>query len=246
MLRPFTPYTSPRLETGDRLDQATFHQRYEEMPDGFKAELIQGTVIVPPPLRMDHGKHHGLVLGWLTAYYAATPGVDLADNATVLMPPDGEPQPDALMIIKPTSGGQTREEDGYLAGAPELIVEVASSSVSYDLHAKFDSYQQEGVREYVVVVLREPEVRWFVLDGGRFVSRSADDDGIFRSTVYPGLWLDAATLLAGDARQMLDGVSSRWCAILAWFSWCRWGRNAGSLNDGQRTLDELSLIHSVP
>lgn len=206
MLRPSTPYPSLRLETGDRFDQATFHRVYEDMPDGFKAELIQGTVIAPSPLRMDHGKHHGLVLGWLTAYYAATPGVDIAGNATVLLPPDGEPQPDALMIIKPASGGQTHETDGYLAGAPELIVEVASSSVSYDLHAKFECYQQEGVREYVVVVLQEREVRWFALEQGRFVVHSADEDGIFRSTVFPGLWLDAVALLSGEARQMLDVV----------------------------------------
>lgn len=207
MLRPLTPYAeTPRLETGDRLDQPTFHRLYENTPKGFKAELIQGTVIVPSPLRWDHGKPHGLVMGWLTAYYAATPGADLADNATVLLPPDDEPQPDATLIIEPAHGGQTRNDDGYVAGAPELIVEVASSSVSYDLHTKYETYQQQGVREYVVVVLRDREVRWFVLDQGRFVPLPADEDGVFRSRVFPGLWLDAAALLAGDARQMLDVV----------------------------------------
>ncbi len=206
MLRPLMPYAQPQLETGDRLDQATFHRLYEEMPRGFNAELIQGTVIVPSPLRTNHGKYHALVLTWLGVYYAETPGVDLADNATVLLPPDGEHQPDALLIIKPDSGGQTRDDDGYLAGAPELIVEVASSSVSYDLHSKYDAYQSQGVLEYVVVVLREREVRWFVLDQGRFVQQSADGDGIFRSKIFPGLWLDAAALLAGDARQMLEVV----------------------------------------
>lgn len=207
MLRRFTPYAdSPRLETGDRLDQATFHRLYEEMPADFKAELLQGTVIVPSPLRTDHSKPHALVMTWLGVYHAATVGTDIFDNTTVLFPPDGEPQPDAALIIKPAFGGQTREQDGYLAGAPELIVEVASSSVSYDLHAKYDAYQQQGVREYVVVVLKEREVRWFVLDAGRFVALPADADGIFRSRVFPGLWLDAAALLAGDARQMLEVV----------------------------------------
>ncbi|HJT34300.1 MAG TPA: Uma2 family endonuclease [Pirellulales bacterium] len=207
MLRPLTPYPeTPRLETGDRLDQPTFHRLYEEMPGNFKAELIQGTVIVPSPLRPNHGKTHGLVMGWLMAYHAATPGTDMFDNTTALLPPDDEPQPDAMLIIKPDHGGQTRDEDGYLAGAPELIVEVASSSISYDLHAKYDTYRQEGVREYVVVVLKEREVRWFALELGRFVPLPADEDGIYRSKVFPGLWLDAAALLAGDARQMLDVV----------------------------------------
>lgn len=207
MLRPLTPYyRTPRLETGDRLDQPTFHRLYENTPKDFKAELIQGTVIVPSPLRWDHGKPHALVMTWLGVYYAATPGTDTADNVTVLLPPDDEPQPDAALIIKPACGGQTREDDGYLAGAPELIVEVASSSVSYDLHSKYDTYQQQGVREYVVVLVNEPEVRWFVLDQGRFMRLPADGDGIYRSRVFPGLWLDAAALLSGDARQMLEIV----------------------------------------
>lgn len=139
-------------------------------------------------------------------YFAATRGVDLAGNVTVLLPPDDEPEPDAVLIIKPAHGGQTRDNDGYVAGAPELIVEVASSSVSYDLHAKYETYQRQGVREYVVVVLRDREVRWFVLEQGRFVPLPADEDGVFRSKVFPGLWLDAAALLDGDARKMLEVV----------------------------------------
>lgn len=87
-----------------------------------------------------------------------------------------------------------------------MIVEVASSSVSYDLHAKYETYQQQGVQEYVVVVLRDREVRWFVLEQGRFVPLPADEDGVFRSKVFPGLWLDAAALLDGDARKMLEVV----------------------------------------
>lgn len=208
MLRRFTPYPeAPRLETGDRLDQPTFHRLYESTPEGFKAELIQGTVIVPSPLRTDHGKPHALIMAWLGVYHAATPGTDVFDNTTVLLSPEDEPQPDAALIIKPACGGQTRDDDGYLAGAPELIVEVASSSVSYDLHAKYETYQQQGVREYVVVVLRDREVRWFVLAQDRFVPLPADGDGVFRSRVFPGLWLDAAALLDGDARKMLEIVA---------------------------------------
>jgi Uma2 family endonuclease len=99
------------------------------------------------------------------------------------LPPDNEPQPDALLLIEPACGGQSRQEGGYLAAAPELVVEVASSSVSYDLHGKFRLYEQAKVREYVVIVLREKQVRWFALDeNSRFVERHADADGIFRST----------------------------------------------------------------
>lgn len=94
MLRRFTPYpNTPRLETGDRLDQPTFHRLYESTPENFRAELIRGTVFVSPQTRWSHGKCRALVTGWLGLYFAATRGVDLAGNVTVLLPPDDEPEP---------------------------------------------------------------------------------------------------------------------------------------------------------
>ncbi len=72
---------------------------------------------------------------WLGVYKAATPGVGLADNATVRLDAENEPQPDALLRME--IGGQSQiTADDYLEGAPELIVEVAASSASYDLHEK--------------------------------------------------------------------------------------------------------------
>ena len=94
-------------------------------------------------------------------------------------------------------------EDGYATGPPELIVEVASSSESIDLHAKRRDYEQAGVLEYVVVVLRQRMVRWFVLQDGTYREVEADTHGLFKSTVFPGLWLDASALLRLDVRQVM-------------------------------------------
>ena len=89
-------------------------------------------------------------------------------------------------------------------GPPELIVEVASSSASMDLHAKRRDYEQAGVLEYVVVVLRQGVIRWFVLQDGTYQEMSADTDGIFRSRVFPGLWLHANALLQLDGVTVMD------------------------------------------
>jgi Uma2 family endonuclease len=194
----------PPLEAGDHLDQATFHARYEAMPPDFRAELIGGVVFVPSPLRSEHGESHALVMGWLTNYWIATPGTRVRDNATAILSDDSEPQPDAALIIEPESGGQSSiSEDGYATGPPELIVEVASSSESIDLHRKRRDYEQAGVLEYVVVVLRQHIVRWFVLQDGAYREVAADASGIFQSTVFPGLWLDAPALLRLDGRQVM-------------------------------------------
>ena len=195
----------PRLEAGDHLDQATFHKRYEALPSEFRAELIGGIVFVPSPLRKEHGRHHALVMGWLINYWIATPGTETLDNATAILGDFSEPQPDAALIIEPAYGGQTSlSTDGYMLGPPELIVEVASSSESIDLHAKRRDYEQAGVLEYVVVVLRQRVVRWFVLQEGVFREVSAGAGGIFTSMVFPGLWLHAPALLQLNGRQVMD------------------------------------------
>jgi Uma2 family endonuclease len=192
------------LEAGDHLDQATFHARYAAMPPNFRAELIGGVVFVPSPLRSEHGESHALVMGWLTNYWIATPGTSVRDNATAILGDDSEPQPDAALVIEPESGGQSSiSEDGYATGPPELIVEVASSSEAIDLYAKRRDYEQAGVLEYVVVVLRQRVVRWFVLQDGTYRDMEADARGMFKSRVFPGLRLNAPALLRRDGRQVM-------------------------------------------
>jgi len=199
-----TPHL-PHLESGDHLDQATFHALYKATRPSFRAELIAGVVIVSSPLRADHGVAHALVMGWLTNYWIATPGTQARDNTTAILGEASEPQPDGALIIEPAYGGQTGlSEDGYASGPPELIVEVASSSVSIDLHAKRRDYEQAGVLEYIVVVLRQRRIRWFTLQGGIYTDLSADENGIYRSHVFPGLWLHADALLQRDGVQVME------------------------------------------
>jgi len=195
----------PLLEAGDHLDQATFHARYEAMPPAFRAELIGGMVIVPSPLSRGHGVYDALVMGWLTQYWVATPGTLTWDNATTILGEASEPQPDGALIVEPACGGQTGlSEDGYATGPPEFIVEVASSSVSIDLHAKRRDYEQAGVLEYMVVVVRQHVIRWFVLQHGTYQDMTTEADGIYRSNVFPGLWLHADALLRLDGVQVMQ------------------------------------------
>jgi Uma2 family endonuclease len=193
------------MEAGDHLDQATFHECYKAMPPAFRAELIGGVVIVPSPLSWGHGVYHALVMVWLGNYCIATPGTLTADNTTTILGEASEPQPDGVLIIEPTAGGQTGlSEDDYTTGPPELIVEVASSSASIDLHAKRRDYEQAGVREYVVVVIRQQVIRWFSLQNGAYREISPDADGIFRSRVFLGLWLRANALLQHDGVTVME------------------------------------------
>jgi Uma2 family endonuclease len=175
------------------------------MPDQVKAELIGGIVYMPAALRRRHGRHHGLLVHWLYEYEEHTPGVEAYDNTTTIMAEDSEPQPDASLIILPECGGQmTFTEDDYLQGAPELAVEVATSTESYDLHNKKRDYERAGVREYLVVAARQRKVFWFRNRGGKFRNMKTSPDGIFRSTVFHGLWLDAEALLGNQSPRVME------------------------------------------
>lgn len=206
--QPIRRPTIPRLESGDRLSRDEFRRRYEAMP-GVKAELIEGIVHMASPVRWDgHGFETSLIVTWLTMYYGGTPGVFPADNATTRLNTNNEPQPDGLLFIHPRNGGQTKLVDGYIEGAPELAVEVASSSVSIDVHAKLRAYQKAGVREYVIWRTQDGEVDWLALDeSGAFVPRPRDADGVCRSGTLPGLWLDVPALLAGDILRVVETLN---------------------------------------
>lgn len=203
----------PPLENGDHLTRAEFERRYDAMPDLKKAELIDGVVYMPSPVKRRHGRPHAILNTWLGAYFFQTPGLDVANNATVRFDDLNEPQPDLLLAIEPALGGQSHVDDeDYFAGPPELVVEVASSSVSYDLHAKLRVYQREGVREYLVWRTRDREIDWLHLEDGRYVPISPDESGIVRSTIFPGLWLDRPALLRGDLPRVFavlqEGIAS--------------------------------------
>lgn len=170
------------------------------MPQGTKAELLEGVVYMPSPVRvLRHGQPHALLIWWLANYRLATPGIIIADNASARLDLDNEPQPDAILVLEPTMGGQARlAPDDYIEGAPELVAEVASSSVSYDLDVKFKVYRRNGVREYIVWRVLDEIIDWFSLKNDEFIPLAVDEAGLYRSEVFPGLWLDPAALIRDD------------------------------------------------
>ena len=205
---------APTLENGDRLTRCEFERRYALRPDLKKAQLIEGVVYMPSPVRFaTHGEPHAAILGVLLHYRAFTPGVSVGDNVTVRLDLDNEPQPDGLLRIEPDAGGRSRlSDDDYVEGPPELIVEIAASSASIDLHDKLRAYRRNGVQEYVVWRTQEQRIDWFELADGDYRPLPADDAGVVHSRVFPGLRLALAALLNGDLagalRQLQEGIDS--------------------------------------
>ncbi len=198
---------APPLVDGQRLTRAEFHTRYEAMPPKTRAELIGGVVhLMSSPLGYPHANTHAFVVGWLFHYDCRTPGVEVADNASTALDGLGEPQPDALLRILPSRGGQTHDLGNIIGGAPELVVEVAASSRAIDLGAKRADYERAGVLEYLVVTLDPDDVYWHVRQEGRLVRVPPDPDGLYRSEAFPGLWLDPRALLARDGPALVAAL----------------------------------------
>jgi Uma2 family endonuclease len=196
------------LENGDHLTAGEFLRRFRTMPRVKKAELISGIVSMPSPVRADyHGDPDFTLHGWLTYFVMRTRGVAGSTNVTVRLGPDDVLQPDSCVRIQPECGGKVvMDADGYLRGAPELVIEIAASTVSIDTREKRQQYRRAGVQEYIVWRTEDDAVDWWQLvdDDYRLIPTGAD--GLIRSHVFPGLWLDVAALLARDGSALLRAL----------------------------------------
>ena len=206
---PVPTISEPILESGDRLSRDEFHRRYCKRADIKKAELVEGVVYVASPVRiMVHGQPHGNVIAWLGVYRARHPELVLGDNTTVILDTQNEVQPDAF-LLRVATGGPRINEDDYVEGAPQLVVEVAASSASYDLHDKMRAYQRSGVHEYIVWRVLEGMIDWYRLHDGEYVWVEPDEDGVNESEAFPGLRLDGPKMLAGDLAGVLAALERR-------------------------------------
>lgn len=203
------------LNNGDRMTQPEFHRRYEACPEDVKFELVGGIVYMTSPLTLPHSDYDDEVGFLLGMYRRATPGVQVLHNATTILGPRSEPQPDLGLRVRPDHGGQSKDADKYVEGPPELLVEIAASTRAIDMHQKRGDYLRAGIVEYIVVCVEEQELHWF-----HFPSRSVirpGRDGVARSKIFPGLWLDVAALLRLDSERssevLQQGLASKAHAV---------------------------------
>jgi Uma2 family endonuclease len=193
-----TPKVLPHLESGDRMTAAEFMRRYEACPDLEHVELVEGVVYMPSPIRIpQHSEPQARMAHWLTRYWENhSAEVQVLTPGTIRLDPDNVVEPD--LFVRRLQGTSTISEDGYLSGAPELVVEIAASSRSRDLHDKLNAYRRNGVREYIVWRTEDGAIDWFELVEGAYQRREPGAAGIIESVQFPGLRLDVPAILAGD------------------------------------------------
>ncbi|HEY9793351.1 MAG TPA: Uma2 family endonuclease [Candidatus Obscuribacterales bacterium] len=195
------------------MTQGEFHTLYEQCAEDFHAQLIDGTVFVREPIGTYHARSQGSLTVLLGVYEAATPGVDSCGGATVILGPKDEVEPVALLRILPAYGGQSGnissrakgKQFEYIKGAPEFVGEVAHSTKAIDLNLKLERYKQSGVIEYVVLCLDPMEVHWFDLRNE--TKLTSDNDSVFRSVIFPGLWIHSGAVLKNDKQTLISTLN---------------------------------------
>ncbi|RLT32143.1 MAG: Uma2 family endonuclease [Chloroflexi bacterium] len=201
--------TLPPLESGDRLTRAEFERRYEAMPHLKKAELIKGVVYIGASVPILHAEAQADIVGVCGFYTIYTPGISAADNGSLRMDDENELQPDLSLWIDRAGKGRARvDEDDFLVGAPELIVEVVDNREAYNLQDKMDVYRDKGVQELSLWRVADDRFDWFRLEGDEYQRITPDEKGIITSTTFPGLWLNAQALIAGNLAAVMGDLQA--------------------------------------
>lgn len=59
-------------------------------------------------------------------------------------------------------------------------------------------YRRNGIPEYLVWQVTENRIDWWELRSRAYVPLETDPQGIIKSRIFPGLWLDRAAFLRQD------------------------------------------------
>ncbi|MFQ5812662.1 MAG: Uma2 family endonuclease [Anaerolineae bacterium] len=195
---PRTATKAPPEET--RRLRMTYEEFLAWADEDVHAEWEDGEVIIfmPPKTRhQDIGGFLYALLRFFVDFFQL--GKVLTAPFEVKVDPDSPArEPDILFVAQENLNRLTEER---LIGPADLIVELISDdSMSRDRGRKFREYQEAGVREYWIIDPRpgtEQADFWVLDEQGRYRSLPIGDDGIYRSTVIPGFWLNVNWLGAG-------------------------------------------------
>ncbi len=178
-------------------------RRYERLPEVKRAELLEGTVCVHPPLIYSLSHRRTLLTYLLVRYQMLHPETETVGNTTWLIDGENVAQPDSSYRVK-RGGSSWLDQEGFLRGVPEMVFEVTS-----DIHSRKDLYQRVRAQEFVHWRVEFEAIDFYRLDSGSgvFLKEQPDADGVWRSWVFPGLALDVDALFRNDLNMAAARIS---------------------------------------
>ena len=177
-------------------DLVTVEEFYRLVPDGQKADLIDGVIHMASPDTLRANELTGFVY-WLLQGFVneRRPGGKVLVNRYAFELTElRAPEPDVAYV---------RPERAHLAvqrgmrGGPDIAVEIVSRESRHrDYHEKRQLYQDAGVSEYWIVDPIQQRVEFLVLEQGRYELAPLEQNRLFRGRALPGFWIDVDWLLA--------------------------------------------------
>jgi Uma2 family endonuclease len=167
----------------------TFGQFCERIPEGLKADLIDGVIHVASPDNLKHyeidfwlaeiiarflrkRKIKGRVFGWRIAFR---------------LDDENGPEPD-LAYVGPERTHLIRAT--HVKGPPDWALEIVSpSSVERDYTQKHDQYERFGVPEYWIIDPVEERMTCYRLGKNGKYKEIRSREGKIHSQVIPGFWV---------------------------------------------------------
>ncbi|MGH7201849.1 MAG: Uma2 family endonuclease [Planctomycetaceae bacterium] len=187
-------------------DLVTVDEFFRLVPDGQKADLLDGVVHMASP---DSNRANQLnnfldfvVTGFVTArdlggrVYVNRFAFELSDTYA--------PEPDLAYVIRERLH---LIEETRMRGGPDVAVEIVSrDSRTRDYLEKKEVYREAGVGEYWIIDPLQRRVEFWRLSAGRYELVPLEENRIFRSQVLPGFWLDIEWLLS-------DPLPNAYCCL---------------------------------
>lgn len=150
------------------------------LPEGTLCEVIDNILYMSPAPKYTHQR---LVL--LLAKKLSNHTETFSSGEVFISPVDvyfedlsSAVQPDLIYVSNENMG--IMHEDGYIYGAPDLVIEVLSIDRKRDLVIKKSLYERAGVKEYFVVDPVTRKTQLFALESNSY-KLVYDETGLFQS-----------------------------------------------------------------
>ena len=166
----------------------SFEEFCSVVPDGQKADLIDGVIYMASPDNTDAADLFGWLF-WLTNGFANERDLGKVYGLRVAfrLGEQQAPEPDIAFLPK---DHLPRVKRGYIEGAPDLAVEIVSpDSIERDYKKKREQYRRAGIPEYWIVDELQHELTVLTLTARGRYRQLRPRRGVQRSLALPGFWL---------------------------------------------------------